>query len=323
METTQDDALLNTLIDILRQSTAPEAQDARNLILRRIALAGDVTPSRLPAPLNITQLGGYINLLESLGASELRQRMLSAILGVALPETQARTFTTGPILFFTERQNDRPTGDQQAAIPLSFTLRSDFVKAFDIMLANLHAIGCMLPILTPARSLPSLESEQPSPRDLLTFIGRTLEFVPSSALIKPDTDTLVVGGPQGDQKIQLAARQVGPAATGSVSPVQILWQVWMWDATQSKMLSLPLSANLLPLEKVLNAVGWYNSSIRIPVSPVEQGDWNFWTNTTGLVVGVTRYGDELRLLYTPAEIANCGLREMLDWIWDGKNFIVK
>ncbi len=55
---------------LLEQETSPEIMKLKEQILRRIALESDVKPSRIPAPLNITQIGGYINLLRKLNKEE-------------------------------------------------------------------------------------------------------------------------------------------------------------------------------------------------------------------------------------------------------------
>ena len=42
----------------LEQEASPEMQKLKMQILRRIALESDVKPARIPAPLNITEIGG-------------------------------------------------------------------------------------------------------------------------------------------------------------------------------------------------------------------------------------------------------------------------
>ncbi|WP_218815661.1 hypothetical protein [Porphyromonas gingivalis] len=54
------------------------------MILRRIATESDIRPSRIPAPMNITQVGGYVNLLMQLNEQEMLRRTLSAILGLPM-----------------------------------------------------------------------------------------------------------------------------------------------------------------------------------------------------------------------------------------------
>ena len=56
---------LQSVLSMLMQSDARgKTQDYQDLILKRIAEETDVKPSRIPAPLNITEVGGYFNLIE-------------------------------------------------------------------------------------------------------------------------------------------------------------------------------------------------------------------------------------------------------------------
>ncbi|MCL1851224.1 MAG: hypothetical protein FWF70_07490 [Bacteroidetes bacterium] len=48
---------------LLEQETSKEVQAIRLKILERIASESDVKPSRIPAPKNITEIGGYFNLM--------------------------------------------------------------------------------------------------------------------------------------------------------------------------------------------------------------------------------------------------------------------
>ena len=70
------------LVKLLENEITPESVAIKNLILKRLALEGDVKPARIPAPLNITQIGGYINLMEQLNLSKLQERTLTSILGL-------------------------------------------------------------------------------------------------------------------------------------------------------------------------------------------------------------------------------------------------
>jgi len=51
---------------LLAQETSPEVQAIKLQILKRIATESDVKPARIPAPLNITEIGGYLNLMMKL-----------------------------------------------------------------------------------------------------------------------------------------------------------------------------------------------------------------------------------------------------------------
>ena len=60
-------AELNDLLDkILEKELSPDMMKLKLRILERIANESDVKPSRIPAPMNITEIGGYINLLRKL-----------------------------------------------------------------------------------------------------------------------------------------------------------------------------------------------------------------------------------------------------------------
>jgi hypothetical protein len=48
---------------LLEQETSEEVQSIKLKILERIASESDVKPSRIPAPKNITEIGGYFNLM--------------------------------------------------------------------------------------------------------------------------------------------------------------------------------------------------------------------------------------------------------------------
>ncbi len=60
---------------LLEQEASPEMQKLKMQILRRIALESDVKPARIPAPLNITEIGGYINLMRKLKKEEMSQKI--------------------------------------------------------------------------------------------------------------------------------------------------------------------------------------------------------------------------------------------------------
>src|SRR3954469_8305033 len=79
------DAILLAIVDLLKTGSNPDILEAQRILLQRIALEGDVVQSRLPAPRNVTEIGGYLNLLQDTGQPELRAQMLAALLGVAGP----------------------------------------------------------------------------------------------------------------------------------------------------------------------------------------------------------------------------------------------
>ena len=72
---------------------------------------------------------------------------------------------------------------------------------------------------------------------------------------------------------------------------------------------------------MLSGAGWYQAAPGAPTSTSEPGGWNRFTNTTGLVAGVTRFGDELSLLYPLGQVSASSVRERLDAVWDGTAFV--
>ncbi len=69
-----NEMLIQTLSDILRSETSPEMQEVKTKILKRIAEETVVKPTRIPAPLNITEVGGYYNLIEQICKEDAQKR---------------------------------------------------------------------------------------------------------------------------------------------------------------------------------------------------------------------------------------------------------
>lgn len=67
---------------LLQNENSLETQAIKRQILRRVATEGDVKASRIPAPLNITEIGGYFNLLEKLNSQDMIRQTLTSILGL-------------------------------------------------------------------------------------------------------------------------------------------------------------------------------------------------------------------------------------------------
>lgn len=318
--------IVDALVAILQSANSPEMLQAQQMLIRRMVLSGDVVPSRIPPPLNITEIGGYLNLLEVLEQPELRAQALASIFGVAGPNPPLGWFPGGPVLFYAMRQNDRPAGPMQAAIPTHYLIRSDFAIALDGAVSKIHSAGCQLPIMSRNRYLPpatphAVDQQQlPLQVDMLGYIGRVLTFVPSAALVDPDTDPLALARIESSSDLQVVARQLDASASeaGTVSPAN--WVAWKCNSLSCQE-TPATSRPYLPLGSIMNAAGWYQQqTLSAPESLAKPGNWSTWTNITGLVTGVTRYGDELSLLYTPQEIATSSLRERLNWVWSGTEF---
>lgn len=69
---------------LLAHETGPEVQKIKLDILRRIAAESDIKPARIPAPMNITEIGGYFNLMMKLKQEEMLKQTLSSILGLPM-----------------------------------------------------------------------------------------------------------------------------------------------------------------------------------------------------------------------------------------------
>ena len=76
--------LENIIADILAQETTEEVKALKLRALQRIVEETDVRPTRIPAPQNITELGGYYNLLAKLEKEkiEMRIKLIASALGL-------------------------------------------------------------------------------------------------------------------------------------------------------------------------------------------------------------------------------------------------
>lgn len=79
--------LIDALTEIILSESSEEMQAIRMQILQRIANeVANVTP-RMPAPLNITEIGGYYNMLTRMGKEEtltMRKRLVATALGIPM-----------------------------------------------------------------------------------------------------------------------------------------------------------------------------------------------------------------------------------------------
>lgn len=72
--------MMAIIAKLLEQETDEETRKYKNLILKRIATETDIRPARVPAPLNITEIGGYYNLLRK--NEKLQMQLLASVLGL-------------------------------------------------------------------------------------------------------------------------------------------------------------------------------------------------------------------------------------------------
>jgi hypothetical protein len=303
--------MLDAFLDIIKSANSPDAHEAQTILLRRLALQGDVISSRVPPPKNITEIGGYLNLLETLNQPEARAQMIAGILGVAGPNPPLGWAPARPPLSFMLLPNDRPEGTAQASIPLTFAVRSDFASAVDAARNALHAQDALLPLLSTARPLPPTVPGVTPPLDVLPFLGRVLQVVPAAGLVDADADPIALARRNGTtDAFQVVARSTTAAAQS-------------WDAvecTSTACATVQTSSAFVPVAPVLALAGFYpRTGLPQPVNSASV-EWSRFTNVTGLVIGVTTLGEELGLLYSPSEVLGSALASRAGWVWNGIEF---
>ena len=307
------DAAVAALVDVIKSSISPDAVQAQQIMLRRLALEGDVIPSRLPAPRNITEVGGYLNLVASLQQPELQAQMLAGALGVAGPAVPAGWVMSTPPLTFVTLAADRPAGPAQPTFPLNLSLRSDFASAVSMALDALHRSGAGLPLSGALTALPAPDAAAGA--DLLRCLGRVLLIPATAAMNDPTSDPISLARSGDSPELQLVARASASAPAGT-------WHALVTDRTTDTVseVAVPDSTRLVPIAPVLAEAGFYPAvPLPRPTRPADSA-WARLTNVTGLVAGQTRLGDELSQLYRSIDIGVSGLADKLHWTWDGTAF---
>ncbi|CCA89894.1 hypothetical protein [Novosphingobium sp. PP1Y] len=307
----------DTLIDLLKNATSPEALEAQNIILRRIALQGDVIPSRVPPPRNITEIGGYLNLLTNLNELDMRSQVLAGILGVAGPNPPLSDAGIATFLSFTPVINDRPTGPFQASLPVTVLIRSDFAGLIKAAMARLHERGATLAMLAGPYALPPAESPLTTIIDPLDYVGRTLRLAGALALTDPGTDPLALVRQSGSSApYKLAARSDG---TGSIEVAATDYEALQTGPTGIASVTVT-AGRFVILEELLSDTGFEpgGPAITDPEKAIPT-EWAKWRNLAGLEPGVT-LGEELRLLHSQTEILGSALAAKVNWRWNGTEF---
>ncbi len=302
--------------DLIRNASSPDALEAQNIILRRIALEGDVVNSRVPAPRNISEIGGYLNLLTDLNEIEMRSQVLAGILGVSGPNPQLGWTAPATALGFRAIINDRPTGPAQAGLPVTVMVRTDFYDPLQAALAALHDRGCMLPLLSGPLSLPVAGGSVSQPPDPLDYIGRVLRVAPSQALANPATDTLALIRKTGTtDPYALAARSTGGTVAVPAADYDAL------QLTGQTISSTTISAASMVMIGPILAVAGYSLAGAVPIVGGPTNDsWSRLMNVAGLQAGQTLLGDELALLHSRSEISASAFAGMQKWRWTGTVF---
>lgn len=317
--TAPDPQPLTALLEVLGTLNSPDTVEAKQILLRRLALEGDVIGSRVPPPLNITEIGGYLNLLGTLQQPEMQAQVLAGILGVAGPNPPLGWLTAAQPLSLVPITNDRPPGAAQPSLPLTFSVRSDFLAGLQNALDYLHQRGASLPVMAPTMvTLPAAQQGATPPTDPLPYLGRTIDLAGTAALAAPATDPLGLVRPQGATgDFQLAANVDTAAATVATAPAS--YDALQCDATSCSVISLTNQSVVL-LQPVLAQAGFYPASPLPQPTTSSDRSWARLTNVTGLQAGVTKLGDELALLFGPTEIAGSAFASALSRTWNGTTF---
>ncbi len=309
--------IVGSLISLIQANSSPDAVAAQSILMRRLALEGDVASSRVPPPKNISEIGGYMNLLATFGETAMREQSLAGILGVAGPNSPLG-WTSQQSLSMVSLVNDRPTGVAQPTLPLSVQVRSDFASALRNALTAVHAQGAWLTFAGPTSlALPAGGPGTDLPPDPLLYLGRVLILAPAAALVAAATDPLVLARPSGSSTAFGIYANVLAAGSVPVTPAN-------YDMLQASGSTLTTTTrtgvSLVPLAPVLANAGFYSASpFPSPTLPTDTA-WTRLTNITGLVSGVTMYGDELALLFPPSAVAASALAPMLGYTWSGTAF---
>jgi hypothetical protein len=283
--------------------------------MRRLALEGDVIGARAPPPRNVTEAAGWLNWMEKLNETAMREQSLAAIMGVAGPNP-ALGFDVATPLAMVTLSNDRPAGAAQPSIPTSALVRSDFVTAVQAAFKSLHDRGATLPLTGPSViTLPKAGPGVTAPANILFYLGRALMLAPQTALVDPNADPLALIRSNPGDPFAVASRVLSP---GPISVTPATYDALRCTATTSTTVST--TGAFVPIGPVLAAAGFYQPSP--PPQPANNTDisWAAFSNITGLVAGETLLGDELGLLYQPALIAQSVFAPLLNAIWNGTTF---
>lgn len=314
--------LVDSLVDLIRSGIRPDVLEAQRVLLQRLSTQGDVFPARIPAPRNITEVGGYLNLLERAGHLDLRSSALAGALGIAGPALGGEVLAGVVPVGFVDVPNDRPPGPAQASIPPLLRIRADFHAPLMSALAAIHAAGCALPLRAPRAALPASQPGAgpggPDGAAVLAALGRRLSIFPGTILVDPVTDPLAIARPEmpATEALRLVARELD----GSGTVPEAGWVAVRASATAVAD-DAPVQRRYLELAPLLSAAGWNHPlPAQAPSDLDRRGSLAELVNFTGLVPGETTLGEELALLYPPAAIARSAFATIADLVWDGQEF---
>jgi hypothetical protein len=313
--------VMDAIIELIRSGVRPDVLEAQRVLLQRLATQGDVFPARIPPPRNITEIGGYLNLLERAGQLDIRAAAVASALGVAGPSPTGEALAGVVPVGFVTMANDRPPGPAQASIPALLSVRADFHAPLLSALAALHAMGCQLPLRAPRAVLPATFPGAASTLDtdvVLAATGRLLEVFPGTMLVDPALDPLAIARPEtpASEALRLVARVLdGNAAVEEKS----------WVALRASSTTVVADAaaprRYVEVAPILDDAGWLHPEpVSAPVSLSQRGSLAHLRNLTGLVAGETTLGEELALLYPAVAIGRSALAAFTGWVWNGIAF---
>lgn len=316
------DGLMDALVELIRSGVRPDVLEAQRLLLQRLATQGDVFPARIPVPRNITEIGGYLNLLERSGQHDIRSSAIASALGIAGPAPAGEALAGAVPVGFVNVANDRPAGPAQASILPLLSVRADFHAPLMTALAALHTAGCQLPLRAPRAVLPATQpGATPTGLDVdLVFaaLGRTFEVFPGTVLVDPALDTLAIARLEtpATDPVRLVARELD----GGTLVTEANW-VAMRASSTTAVSDVPSLRRYLDVAPLLSAAGWNHPTPKaLPTTLASRGTLVRFINVTGLIAGETTLGDELHLLYTPAAVARSAFAALTELVWDGAQF---
>lgn len=309
------DPIEDALAAIIRGAASPAVQEAQALLLRRLALEGDVIPSRIPAPRNITEVGGYLNLLAAAELGELRRSALASALGLASPAATGWD-ESPPMPGWANLANDL-TGAPPAAA-LAVPLRADLAAAWrSAVVPALAAQGARLRLWSSMPQLPHAASST-ADADILPLLGRTAWIDPAAALDTPETDPVLLGRSDAEPEATL---RVVLRAGGSAAPPPAPFNALLWDRIANTLIARPIGAiAVIDVAPIVALAGFRAAGP--PPRPAARFDlgWARLECHAGLLPGVSRLGDELARVWTQREIARSALAPRVAEVWTGTGF---
>lgn len=317
------DPIEAALAAIIQGAASPAVQEAQALLLRRLALEGSVLPSRLPAPANITEMGGYFNLLASSGLDELRTSAIATALGLASPAAIAWDESPASLGWATVG-NDSALRLRFPGLPVGVPMRADLAAAWQsAVVPRLAQLGAAIGLWAPVPRLPDTtpESAVPGapPDDPLPALGRVVHLAPDLALGDPDTDPVLLGRADTDPPLPVRLVLRCGAASGVAAAA---FNALAWDTLAATALVRPIGPT--PFVTVASIVGLAGFvPVAQPPVPASRFDlrWTRLVSTGGLIPGVSRLGDELRTLWTAREIARSAFARRQGAVWNGSAFV--